>query len=386
VLREPEDTVPYDTGRKLSPSQRLDWLRLIRSENVGPATFRELINHFGSASAALEALPELARRGGSASRIRICPLEDAEAELHAVQRYGARIVAPFEQGYPPWLARIDAAPPLIVVKGRLELSDLPMVAIVGARNGSALGQKFARQLATELGSEGFVISSGLARGIDTAAHRASLERGTVAVLAGGVDVIYPPENADLHEAIGSDGLLLSERMIGFKPRGQDFPRRNRIISGIAAGVIVIEAAHRSGSLITARFAGEQGREVFAVPGSPLDPRAGGTNRLLQDGATLVTCSDDIVRVLAPIIGREGMDRPGILAEPADEATGPAPGEVEPSDRERVLESLGASPVDIDELIRATGLSVRQVHVVLLELDLAGRLERHGRQLVSLSDL
>lgn len=385
MLREPEEESRYDSGQTLTPAQRLAWLRLIRSENVGPATFRELINHFGSAAAALDALPGLAQRGGG-RRIRIYSLEDAEAELYATQRYGAQLVAPFEPGYPPWLARIDAAPPLIVVKGRLELAEMPMVAIVGSRNGSALGQKFARELATELGSEGYVIASGLARGIDTAAHRAALERGTLAVLAGGIDVVYPPENAELHEAIGSNGLLLSERMTGLKPRGKDFPRRNRIISGVAAGVVVVEAAFRSGSLITARFAGEQGREVFAVPGSPLDPRAGGTNRLLQDGATLVTCPDDVLRTLAPIIGREGMDRSGSLHEPLDDASEPIAQDVEPSERERVIEALGPSPVDIDEVIRATGLSARAVQVVLLELDLAGRLERHGRQLVSLTRL
>lgn len=386
VLREPEDASSYDAGRALTRQQRLDWLRLIRSENVGPATFRELINHFGSAGAALEALPDLARRGGSGRRIRVHPAQDAEAELHATARYGASLAAPFEAGYPPWLARIDAAPPLIVVKGDLALADRPIVAIVGARNGSALGQKFARQLAAELGAEGFVIASGLARGIDTAAHRASLERGTIAVLAGGIDVIYPPENADLHDDIGAQGMLMSERMTGFKPRGQDFPRRNRLISGIAAGVVVVEAARRSGSLITARFAGEQGREVFAVPGSPLDPRAGGTNRLLQDGATLVTSADDIVRTLAPIIGREGMDRPGTLYEPEEAPEAPGGEDIRQSDRERVAGALGAAPVDVDEVIRATGLSARAVHIVLLELDLAGRLERHGRQLVSLSQL
>lgn len=383
-LREPEEDSPYNAGQTLTSSQRLDWLRLIRSENVGPATFRELLNHFGSAGGALDALPDLAQRGGK--RIRVHPLEDAEAELNATARYGARMVAPSEQGYPSWLARIDAAPPLIVVKGDLALADQPIVAIVGARNGSALGQKFARQLASELGGEGFVIASGLARGIDTAAHRASLERGTIAVVAGGIDVIYPPENAGLHEAIGRDGMLLSERMIGFRPRGQDFPRRNRLISGMAAGIVVVEAARRSGSLITARFAGEQGREVFAVPGSPLDPRAGGTNRLLQDGATLVTGSDDIVRTLAPIIGREGMKRSGTLYEPEDHTPAPGDTEIRQSDRERVIEALGVSPVDIDEVIRASAQPARQVQIVLLELDLAGRLERHGRQLVSLSQL
>jgi DNA processing protein len=255
--------------------------------------------------------------------------------------------------------------------------------MVGARNGSAIGQKFTRQLATELGLEGFVIASGLARGIDTAAHRAALERGTIAVLAGGIDVVYPPENEELQRAIGEQGLLLTERSPGFSPRGKDFPRRNRLISGISLGVVVVEAAERSGSLITARFAGEHGREVFAVPGSPLDPRAAGTNNLLKQGACLVTSVRDIVETLAPILGRPLDPFGGELAS-AEKGTPPEPlPEINQGDRERILTALGPSPVDIDELVRATGVGVRKVHIVLLELDLAGKLQRHGRQLVSL---
>ena len=288
---------------KLTDRQRLSWLRLLRSENVGPATFRALVNQFGGAEAALAELPMLSRRGGRAQSIRVCSEAEAEAELEAARQAGAELVAIGELGYPPALAQIDAPPPLLFVKGKLDLADRPMVAIVGARNGSAIGQKFTRQIATELGLEGFVIASGLARGIDTAAHTASLERGTAAVLAGGIDIVYPPENADLQQAIGEQGLLISERSPGFIPRGKDFPRRNRLISGISLGVLVVEAAERSGSLITARFGGEQGREVFAVPGSPLDPRAAGTNNLLKQGACLVTSARDIVEVLAPILGR-----------------------------------------------------------------------------------
>lgn len=274
---------------RLSRRQRLAWLRLIRSENVGPATFRALVNQFGGALAAIEALPALSRRGGRAHDIRLCSEAEAEAELEAAERLGASLVAIGEPGYPPALAEVDAPPPLLFVKGRIELAGFPIVAMVGARNGSAVGQKFTRQLATDLGLEGFVVASGLARGIDTAAHVASLERGTIAVLAGGIDIVYPPENEDLQRAIGEKGLLLSERSPGFAPRGKDFPRRNRLISGISLGVVVVEAAERSGSLITARLAGEQGREVFAVPGSPLDPRSAGTNNLLKQGAGLVTC-------------------------------------------------------------------------------------------------
>ena len=288
-----------------------------------------------------------------------------------------------EPGYPPALARVDAPPPLLYVKGRRELADIPVVAIVGARNGSAVGQKFTRQIATELALEGFVIASGLARGIDTAAHVAALEHGTIAMLAGGVDIVYPPENEQLQQAIGERGLLVSERSPGFSPRGKDFPRRNRLISGISLGVVVIEAAERSGSLITARFAGEQGREVFAVPGSPLDPRSAGTNNLLKQGACLVTSSRDILETLAPILGRPLAPPPAELAA-ADEHRPPEPlPDIRQNERELIVSALGPSPVDIDELIRATGVATRKVHIVLLELDLAGRLQRHGQQLVSL---
>jgi DNA processing protein len=365
---------------RLTDRQRVAWLRLIRSDNVGPATFRALVNQFGGADAALAALPVLSRRGGGAA-IRICSEGEAEAELAAADRAGATLVAIGEAGYPPALAEVDAPPPVLYVKGRLELANSPIIAMVGARNGSAIGQKFARTLAIELGNEGFVIASGLARGIDTAAHKAALEHGTIAVLAGGIDNVYPPENEGLQAEIGEHGLLISERHPGFSPRAQDFPRRNRLISGVSLGVVVVEAAERSGSLITARLAGEQGREVFAVPGSPLDPRSAGTNNLIKQGACLVTNVQDIVEVLAPILGRT--DTPGIeLAASDDKAPEPLP-DIRPSEREQIVAALGPSPVDIDELIRVTGLQARTVHIVLLELDLAGRLQRHGRQLVSL---
>ena len=380
--RSSKASAPTKPSARLNHHQRLAWLRLIRSENVGPATFRALVNEFGGAEAAIAALPLLSRRGGR-SDIRLCTEAEAEAELEAAESLGASLVAIGEPGYPPALAQVDSPPPLLYAKGRLELADIPIVAIVGARNGSAVGQKFTRQIATDLALEGFVIASGLARGIDTAAHLATLEHGTIAVLAGGIDIVYPPENDDLQRAIGERGLLISERSPGFAPRGKDFPRRNRLISGISLGVVVVEAAERSGSLITARLAGEQGREVFAVPGSPLDPRSAGTNNLLKQGAGLVTCARDILEVLAPILGRPPAPPPIELAA-ADEHRTPEPlPDIRQSERELIVGALGPSPVDIDELIRTTGVATRKVHIVLLELDLAGRLQRHGQQLVSL---
>ena len=286
---------------RLTDEQRIDWLRLIRSQNIGPRTFRALINHFGGARAALEALPSLARRGGASGAAQICSREDAEREIAAAQKLGVAFVALGEPDYPPRLQMIDDAPPLIAIRGNRAALALPMVAIVGSRNASGAGLKFTQRIARELGEAGFAVVSGLARGIDAAAHGASLATGTIAVLAGGQDRVYPPEHARLLDAILPAGGALSEMPLGWEPRGRDFPRRNRLISGLSLGVVIVEAAKRSGSLITARFALEQGREVFAVPGSPLDPRAEGTNGLIKQGATPVTETADIVSVLQPIM-------------------------------------------------------------------------------------
>jgi DNA processing protein len=337
---------------------------------------------------ALEALPELSRKGGRRQALRICPRDLAQAELDSAVKIGARPVFTIEPGYPPALAAVDVPPPLLYVKGNAGHLTRPMVAIVGARNGSAAGQKLARLFASHLGTAGFVIASGLARGIDAAAHDAALATGTVAVLAGGIDNIYPPENAGLQRAIGERGCLVTENPPGFVPRAQDFPRRNRIISGLALGVLIVEAARRSGTLITARMAGEQGREVFAIPGHPLDPRAEGTNALIKSGATMVTKPEDVMSALAPML-REGPG-PAFLAAPGDLPPGgarqPSPPREAPQmpdgDRERLLAALGPAPVDIDELGRATGLPARAIQIALLELALAGRVERHGHQLVS----
>ncbi len=364
------------TTAHLTDEQRIDWLRLIRSDRVGPHTFRSLVNHFGSAHTALERLPDLARRGGAARPGRICSEDDARAELAASKRSGVSLVAPGEAGYPPRLAVLDDAPPLLGVRGAQEALMRPTIAIVGSRNASGAGLKFAASLARDLGEAGFVIASGLARGIDQAAHRASLGSGTVAVLAGGHDRIYPPEHEDLLATIiESGGAAISEMPLGHVPRARDFPRRNRLISGVALGVVVVEAAHRSGSLITARIAAEQGREVFAVPGSPLDPRAAGTNDLIKQGATLTTEASDVIDAVEPIMGR-----PIELGEPDDE---PLDFEPDASDRARIVDLLGPSPILLDDLIRMAGTSPAIVRTVLLELELAGRLERHGGGLVSL---
>lgn len=371
-------------GAALGDSEKLDWLRLIRTENVGPITFRELITHFGSAAAALAAIPDLSRRGGMLRPGRICPASDAERELRAAQKAGARILALPEAGYPPLLRHLSAPPPLLYAKGDTELAARKVVAIVGSRNASAAGRQFAGLLARDLGRGGIVVASGLARGIDTAAHQAALPSGTIAVLAGGIDSIYPPENVKLHEAIGATGLLLSESPPGFEPRGQDFPRRNRIISGLSSGVVIVEAAQKSGSLITARMALEQDREVFAVPGHPLDPRASGTNGLIRSGAHLVTCAEDIIDELFTGFRRSAELRepdapPGLgRAHVASSAQEPRDG-----DREKLLDALSFTPVHPDVLLRNTELSPRGLAIALLELDLAGRIDRHDNELISL---
>ncbi|HVI29158.1 DNA-processing protein DprA [Hansschlegelia sp.] len=359
---------------RLSDDQRIAWLRLIRSENVGPQTFRSLVNHFGGAAAAIEALPDLARRGGRA--IRVCSLAEAEDEMVEARRRGARFVALGEIDYPAALAAADGAPPLIAVAGAAGVFQRPMVAIVGARNASSAGRSFAARLAAELGGAGWVIVSGLARGVDAAAHSASLSSGTVAAFAGGLDCVYPPEHADLAGRIVGEGALVSEMPMGWQPRGRDFPRRNRLIAGMSLGVIVVEAALRSGSLITARLAGEMGREVMAAPGSPLDPRCEGSNGLLRDGATFITRSDDVIEALAPLVDR-GPPPPRPISLAQAEAAGFEAGEPAGDERARILELLGPSPASVDELVRQAGADARTVQIVLLELELAGRLERQA---------
>ncbi|MEJ0097377.1 MAG: DNA-processing protein DprA [Bauldia sp.] len=367
----------------LTDDQRLAWLRLIRSDNIGPVTFRALINHFGSATAAIDAVPELARKGGR--QIRLRSVEEAEREFAVAHALGARFVALGEAGYPPWLPAIDGAPPLLAVRGSADCLARPAIAIVGSRNASVSGRKFAMQIAAGLGDAGFAVASGLARGIDAAAHTGALAGGTIAVFAGGLDRPYPAENIALAEAIvARGGALISEMPMGHEPRARDFPRRNRLISGISLAVVVVEAALRSGSLITARLAGEQGRLVFAVPGSPLDPRSGGANQLIKDGATLVTSVEDIVAEVRPMLELPAPPSPPIREDGDDGPAFDAPAfDVGDSDRGRILEALGTTPVEIDDIIRFTGLKPGVVRLVLLELDLAGRLEHHGANRVSL---
>ena len=370
-------------GIALTERQRIAWLRLIRSDNVGPATFRDLINHFGSAETALAALPELSARGGATRSIRIATEGEAERELEAANKFGARFVGIGEPEYPPSLRQIDGAPPLLAVKGNLSAAVGPAIGVVGSRNASISGTKFAAMVARDCGCAGYTIVSGLARGIDTAAHRASLDTGTIAAMAGGLDQPYPPENAGLLEEIwNGNGLAVSEMPFGWEPRARDFPRRNRLIAGIALGVVIVKAATRSGSLITARLAGEFRRLVFAVPGSPLDPRCHGTNSLLKDGAMIVTAPSDIVEAVAPL------SKPDLFATPVveepDHGAGTSLLPPDETDRARIVDALGPTPVEIDDIIRHTGLTPAAVYLVLLELDIAGRLHRQTGGLVSLA--
>ncbi len=370
-------------GIALTDRQRIAWLRLIRSDNVGPATFRDLINHFGSAEAALAALPGLSARGGATRAIRIATESEALKELETAQRFGARFVGIGEPDYPQALKQIDGAPPLLAVKGNLAATAPPAVGIVGSRNASISGAKFAAMIARDCGRAGYVVISGLARGIDTAAHRASLDTGTIAAMAGGLDQPYPPENAGLLDEIwNGNGLAVSEMPFGWEPRARDFPRRNRLIAGISLGTVIVEAATRSGSLITARLAAEFGRLVFAVPGSPLDPRCHGTNGLLKDGAMIVTAPDDVISALAPLSQLDMFDAP--MAEEPDRGSGFSAQPPDDSDRARIADALGPTPVEIDDIIRHTGLGAAAVYLVLLELDIAGRLHRHPGGLVSIA--
>lgn len=362
----------------MNDSERGAWLRLARTGNVGPVTFRNLIARFGTASAALEELPRLAARGGGKDFV-LPDANEAACEIEALSKLGGRLICSCEPDYPQGLKALEAPPPVISVLGHPHLLRKEMIAIVGARNASALARKFADTLSRELGFAGLVVVSGLARGIDTSAHEAALAVGTVAVLAGGVDILYPPENEKLYAAIKNQGVVLSEMRLNEAPQARHFPRRNRIISGLARGVVVVEAAEKSGSLITAQCALDQGREIFAVPGSPLDPRARGANNLIRNGATLVQGVEDILDVLRPILGAG-------FREPGPEAGGGSPAQALEAEADRIRaaieEALGPAPVEIDELIRQLKAPAAAVLTVILELELAGRCIRQPGNRVS----
>ena len=353
-----------------------DRLRLVRSPGIGPVTYRQLIARFGSAAAALQAVPDLAARGGGKPP-RLVSQADAEREIARVKALGGRYLSIGQGLYPRALAELDDAPPLLTVQGDLKLLERPLVAMVGARNASAAACRFARQLAYDLGQQGITVVSGLARGIDSAAHDGSFETGTIGVIAGGLDVFYPPENQPRQEAMSERGLVIAEMPPGTEPRARHFPYRNRIIAGLSAGTVVFEAAPRSGSLITARLAAEAGREVMAVPGSPLDPRAQGCNQLIRDGATLIQNAADVLEAVRPLQPR--------FASPRSEYRSPEPQWMDGDSGAlgAVEELLGPSPVPVDEIIRLSGAPSGAVQMALLELDLAGRLDRHAGGKVSL---
>ncbi len=357
------------SGHALKPSARRDWLRLRRTENVGAVTFHQLLRRYGDPTTILDALPGLAQRGGRTAPLRIPSIADAEREIAAGEALGARLIATCEPGFPPNLAALDPPPPILWLLGRADLLLNSSVAIVGARIASAAGQRFARTLAKDLGEAGYTVVSGMARGVDAAAHEGSMATGAVAVLGGGVDDIYPPEHGDLYRRLAAEGCIVSESPPGVQARASDFPRRNRLISGLALAVVVVEAELRSGSLITARLAAEQGREVLAVPGSPLDPRAKGTNDLIRQGAAICEGADDVLRAIAGVSGAREPDRD------------PYAGDGEAADdheiaalRERIAELLSPTPTPRDELVRLTGAPAAVVSAALTELELANRAE------------
>lgn len=380
-------------GITLSDAQRLSWLQLIRSENVGAVTFINLIEHFGSASNALAALPELSIKGGKGKPIRIASRKDAEQELERAEKIGVRFVGVGEPDYPPYLRAAETPPPLVAIKGNCDCFFSPSVGVVGSRNASATGKKLTTLFCQKLGETGFKIISGLARGVDTAAHISSLETGTIAVMAGGIDHIYPPENNTLYEKIlEKGGAIISEMPIGAQPRAQDFPRRNRIIAGLSLGVLVCEAAIRSGSLITARMAAEMGRIVFAIPGSPLDPRAQGTNNIIKEGALLVTRPEDIAETLLPLTtsneNQTSLFAPVDSIEETDQTKidNTEARDIDANDRERdaIIDALSTTPIDIETLSNSSGVPIDKIYLILVELDLAGKLVRHSGGLVSLA--
>ena len=365
----------------LPDAEKLNWLRLFRTENVGPITFYKLVERFGSAGEALEALPDLAARGGRKKPLKAPPMSDVEREYEALHRFGGDILTASCDAYPAMLKTCDDAPPVLSYVGNPALLKKSCVAMVGARNASLNGRKLAERIARELAEREQVVASGLARGIDTAAHQGALSAGTIAVVAGGIDVIYPQENMKLFEAIKEQGLVLAESPFGTSPQARHFPKRNRIVSGLSRATIVVEATMRSGSLITARMAGEQGREVMAVPGSPADPRAQGPNHLIREGAVLVRDANDVMEMLLSFSG-DGMREP-FHTPPNFEQPTAANEDVPENGQDIVLDQLSFTPVAVDELIRACHMSIPVMQTILLELELAGRVKRLPGNRISL---
>jgi DNA processing protein len=369
-------------GAAIGETERRDRLRLARTEGVGPVTWRELMRRYGCATKALSVLPHLAQRGGRPGPLKVASVAEAERELEAGRALGGRLLTAGEAAFPSLLSEIDPPPPVLWARGHAELLSKAGVAIVGARIASAAGQRFARALAVDLGAAGYVVTSGLARGVDGAAHEGALASGTVAVLAGGIDDIYPPEHAALYDRVVAQGCVVSENAPGRRATARDFPRRNRIISGLSLGVVVVEAEQRSGSLITARLAAEQGREVFAVPGSPLDPRAKGPNELIRQGAALCEGVDDVLRVLSDLHHAR---------EPQLDLFTPTGGDDAALDaaadrlRERAYALLSPTPTPRDEIVRALGEPPAGVLAALVELSLAGRAELLSGGLVARAD-
>lgn len=361
----------------MTHAERIARLRLIRTPHVGPVSWHQLMQRFGSGEAALDALPDLVLRGG-AGKVRVAPPDVATREFERVGALGARHIFSDEADYSPLLREVEGAPPVIVVRGDTAMLRRPCVAIVGARNASAIACRFARQLAADLAARDVTVVSGLARGVDTAAHVGALGGSTAGVIASGIDIAFPPENAALQEKIATDHLLIAEQPPGSEPLARHFPSRNRIIAGLAHGTVVVEAAPRSGSLITARRAGDYGREVMAVPGSPLDPRAQGCNLLIREGATLVQTVDDVIEAVGPIDTRMVRESaPVFVAQP------PVYGDADDCGRKQVAELLGPTPVAIDELVRQSGQAPGAVQLILLEMELAGRIQRHAGARISL---
>ena len=359
----------------LKQSEAFARIRLLRSPNIGPITYRQLLARFGSAEASLEALPGLGQRGGR--QYRATPQGQIEREVEAVRRTGAKYLFHDQPDYPALLGQLESAPPILSYRGDVSLAEQPCAAMVGARNASAAAVKLAREFAGGLAEAGFIVVSGLARGIDGACHEGAIPR-TIGVIASGIDIAYPPQHSDLQEQIASEGLLIAEQPPGTEPRGSHFPSRNRIIAGLAAGTLVVEAAPKSGSLITARLAGETGREVMAIPGSPLDARSQGCNQLIRDGAVLVQSVEDVVELLSSFDGRPRSsfrdDAETFDFEIEELAS------AEPAD---IGGLLTTAPVAVDELIRQSGEAPAAVQMALLELEIGGMLVRHAGGRVSL---